>query len=689
MGANASYHQYEPLRVPQNWGTEEKKLVLQLTDVLDDIFSWRNRLRFEDMHLSFRNRIIGTEGDVTALEITDGLIAAEVSSAQIYRAATEVLLLAALAAHDPVVDMAVGLLWYDTTNRLMKRCTVVSPLTWEVLSTDSLHTSFIDILENRIDIGSTGEINIGAGGAVNIEASGEINIEADGAVNVASGGTVSVASGGSVEIASGGDINVASGGNVNVAAGGKLNLVGADGIYIGTSPFSVGGTNLVPFSGTPYSGSYPYTPTRTTYAGKSCLAYQNTGANIIALNASTVPLVAGDVYAFSFWGACNAPTAFVGGLYLNANNVIASFSGQPISTAWVRYQGYGIFAGADQSIHPHLYPEINAGSLIFYIADWKLEKGNIATDWSPSPLDPATGVVTSHITIETDSLEIASGGSLTVTAPTTLAITAGATDATAIAIRNDTDYFLSAGDLTQADAPFWVKKDGSIRATKIQQEYSQSFWDLADASYPAEFPVYIPSGYTIDTVTFTFVTKKFRSFSKDSTSGNNGTVYTGDKTSFATQAASDSNTGTPSTDATGSGGTGSTGSAANHYHYVSAVGANTDGAGNHLHSGPSHTHTLSAHYHTHAHTHTIADHNHLISAHTHPVTMSYGIYEKSTLATSCDLKIGATTIGTYSPNPASPVEIKTYLSAGWNTVVVQPNNDARIAAYLLVKLTPS
>jgi hypothetical protein len=83
------------------------------------------------------------------------------------------------------------------------------------------------------------------------------------------------------------------------------------------------------------------------------------------------------------------------------------------------------------------------------------------------------------------------------------------------------------------------------------------------------------------------------------------------------------------------------------------------------------------------------DHYHEIDSHSHTISMTFGIYEKSDLATSCALKIGATTIGTYSPNPASPVEIKTYLSAGWNTIVVQPNNDARIAGYLLVKLTPS
>ena len=96
-----------------------------------------------------------------------------------------------------------------------------------------------------------------------------------------------------------------------------------------------------------------------------------------------------------------------------------------------------------------------------------------------------------------------------------------------------------------------------------------------------------------------------------------------------------------------------------------------------------HTHGLNSHTHTVS----ISSHTHSTPAHTHGI--DYGINEKAALATSCALKVGATTIGTYSPDPSSPVEIKTYLAAGWNTVVVAPNDDARIVAFALVKLTPA
>ena len=63
------------------------------------------------------------------------------------------------------------------------------------------------------------------------------------------------------------------------------------------------------------------------------------------------------------------------------------------------------------------------------------------------------------------NVEIKAGSNLIATAPGTLKITGGSTDATAIAIRNDTDYFISSGHLTQSSAPFYLKKDGSIKST--------------------------------------------------------------------------------------------------------------------------------------------------------------------------------------------------------------------------------
>ncbi len=89
------------------------------------------------------------------------------------------------------------------------------------------------------------------------------------------------------------------------------------------------------------------------------------------------------------------------------------------------------------------------------------------------------------------------------------------------------------------------------------------------------------------------------------------------------------------------------------------------------------------------HTHSASAHTHIVDIDAHTHDLDYGINEKAELATSCVLKVGAETIGTYAPNPAAPIEIKDSLSAGWNTITVAPNNDARIAAFVLVKLTPA
>jgi hypothetical protein len=227
--------------------------------------------------------------------------------------------------------------------------------------------------------------------------------------------------------------------------------------------------------------------------------------------------------------------------------------------------------------------------------------------------------------------------------------------------------FLWAGG-TSSTAPFRVQRDGSVIATKIQHEMPYTFWDMADASVPAEFPLYIPAGYTIDSVTFTFQTKKARTFAKSAASGGGSTQTSGNSTGSLATKSSDV---VPSV---------SIGYAGAHNHWVDSTSAYTDNEAAH-----THTPTVSMPPHIHY----VNEHNHSVTIPAHGHGINYGINEKATLATSCALKVGATTIGTYSPNPSNPVELKAYMSAGWNTVIVAPNNDARIVAFALVKLTPA
>lgn len=63
-------HQYEPLRVPSTWEGEERRLIVQLTELFDDLYRRFNRLRFEDFGGALKNRIESTEGDVIDVQQT-------------------------------------------------------------------------------------------------------------------------------------------------------------------------------------------------------------------------------------------------------------------------------------------------------------------------------------------------------------------------------------------------------------------------------------------------------------------------------------------------------------------------------------------------------------------------------------------------------------------------------------------
>lgn len=400
-------------------------------------------------------------------------------------------------------------------------------------------------------------------------------------------------------------------------------------------------------------------------------------------------------------------------------------------------------------------------------------------------------------------VDIKSGGEMNIEADGAFNLRAG-TASKSIGMSNNhiDEWFLWAGAASPASAPFRVDMQGRIWATNLQQVYSQSFWDMADDAVPAEFSVYIPSGYTMDSVAFTFKTGKARTFAKSAAAG--GAAEKTSRSGGGVSSTVDQNVGNtgemtavtnthgPSVDNTGSSSRSNTGLGGSHSHSVAAISDNapTSNAGNHTHTGPAHVHTGPSHRHSfsdtsgspsptisanttatagvahnhglNAHTHSVsgdtgyagtgntgesgtgatgadgghrhtftvkahdtggaADHNHgmahthslgahthqmgvhwhnmehthnfSISSHTHIVDidahthdLDYGINEKTALATSCVLKVNDTTIGTYSPNPANVIEIKTHLAAGWNTITVQPNDDARISAYVMVKIT--
>ena len=235
----------------------------------------------------------------------------------------------------------------------------------------------------------------------------------------------------------------------------------------------------------------------------------------------------------------------------------------------------------------------------------------------------------------------------------------GGSGASSIGISNNdaNNYFLWAGHGTPASAPFSVKMDGSVRATKIQHEYSHTYWDMTEyrnstTLFPAEFWVYIPSGYAIDSVVFSYKATKFKSFARG-TSGGSGS--TGSQVG-------DVNVGTPSPDA--------------------ITGAATD-------LTVSHTHNFG-------HQHSVGNHTHDVGSHTHG--MSYGIYEDpATLPSSYEFYLfdaSGDFIGFDVGGSTKTVDLAsvwaTPMTAGWNKITVQcGSGQAKITAFVSVKVTPT
>lgn len=67
-GKYATIQQHEPLRVPESWGTQEKRFVAQLEEILDDIYRRFGRLKETDLGGALRKTISDAEGNIATLK---------------------------------------------------------------------------------------------------------------------------------------------------------------------------------------------------------------------------------------------------------------------------------------------------------------------------------------------------------------------------------------------------------------------------------------------------------------------------------------------------------------------------------------------------------------------------------------------------------------------------------------------
>ena len=74
--------QHEPLRVPPEWNTGERRLIAQLEEILDDIYRRFGRLRIEDLGKKLKKTITDAEGNISELEQTAESLTGRVSDAE-------------------------------------------------------------------------------------------------------------------------------------------------------------------------------------------------------------------------------------------------------------------------------------------------------------------------------------------------------------------------------------------------------------------------------------------------------------------------------------------------------------------------------------------------------------------------------------------------------------------------------
>lgn len=276
-------------------------------------------------------------------------------------------------------------------------------------SADHLENSYIEIATDHLTMKAGGklniladsELNVEANGTATIKANGELNVANSGDVNVQSGGNINIQSGGNINVQAGGDFNILSGGNLTVASGGKLNISSND-IQLTSSTtladaFATAGLNLLPDS------KKERTSTASSFLSIEVGEYlQNYVGETITVSFDIKGQYAQQfqVYAYQSSGISIGETH-------TFTMPTTNFERLSFSTTVTQYPGQlnnGVMA----------FYDTNANQ-VFTVRNVKIELGNIATYWTPSPQDPADSFDNGIVEITTSGVSI-SGGKLEFTA---------------------------------------------------------------------------------------------------------------------------------------------------------------------------------------------------------------------------------------------------------------------------------
>lgn len=140
---------------------------------------------------------------------------------------------------------------------------------------------------------------------------------------------------------------------------------------------------------------------------------------------------------------------------------------------------YTFNTGDDSDVKITLYSNSFGENAYVWWAQVKLEEGDRATAWSPSPFDPAEGVKTSYIEIADDHIDISSGGNVNIEAGSALNVNSGTFDVTT----GDFSMSLTKDDGT--DVVMDIDDDGhttfkAVHAGNVREaEYGYKYYNTA------------------------------------------------------------------------------------------------------------------------------------------------------------------------------------------------------------------
>jgi hypothetical protein len=192
---------------------------------------------------------------------------------------------------------------------------------------------------------------------------------------------------------------------LTLSSTGQLKLQSTDSIIIGGSPFGVGGTNFVKLSKPVYFSNNNY---------KLAEFYLDSGLSdgeTVTISAK-IALASGrtsiDIY--------NSGTSW-------ENLITRLLPSDKGSDGIYRKTVPWKAAGTNSIIYLYVPPSGSTESSGFY---WiKIEKGTMATDWSPAPSDPASGVKTSSVEVNSNGIYMDTTGEISMNAGTTFKVNSG------------------------------------------------------------------------------------------------------------------------------------------------------------------------------------------------------------------------------------------------------------------------